>query len=116
MPGGATVAGPMATPHELRTLELEALRGLIADCEPHVNSATVANSTVAEIFERHTSRLPESSQLRGQLRSLASKLRRDPNGVVLGSRLRQIVVRLKRKDDVLGRAIDARDAKLDQRL
>jgi len=103
------------TPHQQRTRELEALRGVIADCEPHVNSATVPNSTVATIFERHTSELPAKSQLRGQLQRLAAELRRNPNDVVVGSRLRQIVVRLKQKDDVLGRAIDARDERLNQR-
>lgn len=105
----------MTTPHQQRTRELEALRGLIADFQPHVDSATIPNPTVAAIFERHTSKLGPESQLGGQLQSLAARLRRAPDDVVLGSRLRQIVVRLKQKDDHLGRAIDARDEKLNQR-
>jgi hypothetical protein len=105
----------MATPHQQRSREIEALRGLIADFEPHINSATVPNSTVAAIFERHTARLPANSQLRAQFERLALGLRRNPTDVVVGSRLRQIVVRLKQKDDLLGRAIDARDERLNQR-
>jgi hypothetical protein len=105
----------MTTPHEVRTRELDALRSLIADCEPHVDSATVPNSTVAAIFERHTSQLPAESQLRAKLQRLASRLRQEPSDVVVGSHLRRLVVRLKQKDDVLGRAIDARDERLNQR-
>lgn len=105
----------MTTPHEHRTRDLEALRGVIADCEPHINSATVPNPTVAAIFERHAAELPADSQLRAQLERLAARLRQNPTDVVVGSRLRQIVVRLKHKDDLLGRAIDARNEKLSQR-
>ena len=88
---------------------------MIADLEPHVNSATVPNPTVAEIFERRTAELPDNSQVRGQLKRLAAKLRRDPSDVVVGSHLRQIVVRLKQKADVAGRMVDGRDERLKQR-
>lgn len=117
MPGfpHATVGPGVTTPHQQRASELEALRRLIADCEPHINSATVPNSTVAAIFERHTSQLPAKSQLRGQLERLAARLRRNPTDVVLGSHLRQIVVRLKQKAHVVGQKVDGRDERLKQR-
>jgi hypothetical protein len=91
------------------------LRQVIADCEPYTDSATVPNSTVADIFDRNTSRLPEGSKLRGQLERLARRLRQDPDDVVVGSRLRQIVVQFKQKTDRLGAFIDARDARLSER-
>jgi hypothetical protein len=94
---------------------LAALRGLIADLEPHVDSATVPNATVAGVFERRMSPLPESSQLRGQLERLARRLRRDRDDVVVGSHLRQIVVRFKQKADVLGPLVEGRAARLSQR-
>jgi hypothetical protein len=103
------------TPHEQRKRELGALRGLIADLEPHVGAATVPNSTVAGVFERHTSQLPADSALRGQLERLAARLRRDPADVVVGSHLRQIVVRFKQKADVIGPMVDGRDARLSER-
>jgi len=103
------------TPHEQRTRELAVLRRLIAEFEPHVNSATVPHATVASIFERHTSVLPDKSQLRGQLERLAARLRRDPDNVVVGSHLRQIVVRFKQKADVLGPLVDGRDARLSEK-
>jgi hypothetical protein len=113
--GGANPGADSVTPHQQRARELEVLRRLIADCQPHVNAATVPNSTVAAIFERHIALLPAKSQLRGQLERLAERLRREPDDVVVGSRLRQIVVRFKQRVDVLGPLIDGRDARLNQR-
>lgn len=105
----------MATPHEQRRRELEALRQLIADLKPHADSATVPNSTVAGIFDRQTPRLPPTSKLRASLERLAARLRQDPDDVVVGSRLRQIVVQFQQKADRLGSAVDARNARLRQR-
>jgi hypothetical protein len=100
------------TPHEQRKRELGVLRQVIADCKPYSGAATVPNSTVASIFDRHTSRLPETSKLRGQLERLAARLRQDPEDVVVGSRLRQIVVGFQQKADKLGAFVEARDARL----
>lgn len=103
------------TPHEQRTRELKALRGLIADLQPHAGAATVPNATVASVFERHTSGLPEGSQLRGQLERLAARLRRSPADVVVGSHLRQIVIKFRQKEDVIGPLVDGRNARLSER-
>jgi hypothetical protein len=103
------------TPHEQRRRELEVLRRLIADLEPHTGVATVPNATVADVFDRDTSRLPDASKLRGQLERLAARLRRDPDDVVVGSHLRQIVVRFKQRADVLGPLVEGRDARLSER-
>ncbi len=94
----------LTTPHEQRRRELEVLRQLIADCEPYTDAATVPNPTVADIFDRHTSRLPETSKLRGQLERLAGRLRQDPDDVVVGSHLRQIVIRFKQRADCSARS------------
>jgi hypothetical protein len=75
----------------------------------------VPNSTVADIFGRHTSQLPETSKLRGQLERLAARLRRDSDDVVVGSHLRQIVVRFKQKVDVLAPRVEGRDARLSEK-
>jgi hypothetical protein len=103
------------TPHQRRMSELTALRGLIAGCEQHVDSATVPNATIAAIFEQHTSALPDGSKLRAQLENLTGKLRRDPNGVVVGSHLRKVLISLRRNAHNLGKQVEARDAKLRQR-
>ena len=95
--------------------ELAALRGVIADCEPHIDSATIPNPTIAAIFEQHTAALPAESKLRAQLERLALKLRRDPAGVVVGSHLRRVLVGLRRKAHDVGRRVEARDARLKER-
>lgn len=104
------------TPHERRTRELEALRGLIADCEAQIESpGDISTQVVAAAFERHTSRLPEDSRFRAPLEGLAQKLRQNPSPVIAESRLRKVAASLRPKADDLGRWLDARDAKLKTR-
>jgi hypothetical protein len=105
----------VTTPHEQRRRELEVLRQLIADLEPHADAPTVPNVTVADVFDGQTSRLPEASKLRVQLERLAARLRQHPGDVVVGSRLRQIVIQFKQRADRIGSFVEARDAKLRQK-
>jgi len=95
--------------------ELEAIKRVIADCEPHVNSGTVSAQELARIFERAGSQLPESSKLNAQFSGLARRLRQDPSGVVVGSKLRGLVARFRRQADQTGRYLEVRDAKLRER-
>jgi hypothetical protein len=95
--------------------ELEAIRQVVAGCEPHLDSGTVSTEAVASIFEQATSELPESSKLHAQLSGLARRLRQDPSGVIVGSRLRGLISRLRRQADQIGRYLEARDAKLRER-
>jgi len=95
--------------------ELEAIRRVVAGCEPHVNSGTVPTKEVADIFGQATSQLPDDSKLKSQLSGLAGRLRQDPSGVIVGSKLRGLVTRLRRQADQLGSYLEARDAKLRER-
>jgi hypothetical protein len=103
------------TPHQRRVRELEALRHVIAACEPHTKSATVPTRVLAEIFEGHTSGLPADSQVLAQFRSLASRLRQERSPQIAGSNVRQVVVTLRRKADDLARWVEGRDARLAER-
>jgi hypothetical protein len=95
--------------------ELEALRQVVAGCEPHLDSGTVPTTEVADIFEGATARLPDDSKLKGQLAGLARRMRQDASGVIVGSKLRGLIMRLRRQADQLGAALEARDARLRQR-
>lgn len=95
--------------------ELEAIKRVVAECEPHVNSGTVPAEEIARIFEQAGARLSEGSKLKAQLAGLARRLRQDPSGVIVGSKLRGLVVRLRRQADQTGRYLEARDAKLRER-
>lgn len=95
--------------------ELEAIKRVIAESEPHINSGTVSAEEIARIFEQAGSQLPERSKLNAQFSGLARRLRQDPSGVVVGSKLRGLVARLRRQADQTGRYLEARDAKLRER-
>ena len=102
------------TPHQRRLLELDALRGLIADLDAlYKGSAvgTVPAVDVAEAFERHTASLPEGSKLADQLGRLAAMLRQGPTRT-RNEAIRQIVRKLQLQADEFAYAIEARDAKL----
>jgi hypothetical protein len=104
------------TPHERRVRELEALRGLIADCERHIAAGgDIATVAVAESFERRTAALPEDSQFKGPLERLATKLRHDASPVIAESRLRGVVASLRPRADDLGKWVERREAKLRDR-
>jgi hypothetical protein len=103
------------TPHERRMRELEAIRRVVAECEPHVSSGTVPTDEVARIFEQAGSQLPGNSKLHAQFSGLARRLRQDPSGVIVGSKLRGVIARLRRQADQIGRYLEARDAKLRER-
>jgi hypothetical protein len=78
------------------------------------NVGTVMSSDVADVFEQQTSLLPDESQLRSQLESLASRLRQGPVRTRVEG-IRQIVLKLRRDTDDLARRLEARDAKLRSR-
>jgi hypothetical protein len=103
------------TPHQQRMRELEALRRVVAGCEPYLNAGTAPAKEVAAVFEGAASLLAGESDLRSQLQGLGKRLRSDPSGVVVGSRLRDVVLKLRQKADRLGKQLEARDARLQER-
>jgi hypothetical protein len=102
------------TPHERRMRELEARRRVIADLESLIASSkgTVPAPDVLAAFERGSAQLPPGSQLLTTFDGLANRLRREGSGRIAESGLRQLVARLRREADDLGRWVEARDAKL----
>jgi hypothetical protein len=98
-------------------LELEAMRGLVADLEALVKSSnvgTVPATEVAEAFERHTTRLPPGSKVLEQFQDLASRLRKGPVRTRVEG-IRQIGLKLRIKAEEFARIVEARDEKLRQR-
>jgi hypothetical protein len=105
----------MTTPHQRRVLELEALRGVIADLEALIaaSKGTVPTAAVATAFEHHSSALPEGSALLGMFSGLAAKLRAETSPQLAESGVRRITVRLRQRQDDLGRWVERRGARLD---
>jgi hypothetical protein len=104
----------VTTPHQRRLLELEALRGLVADLDALWRSSTVGTvpaTQVADAFEQHTSSLPPESKLLEQFRRLASMLRNGPTRT-RAEAIRQIVRKLQLQADEFAHVVEARDAKL----
>jgi hypothetical protein len=104
----------VTTPHQRRLLELEALRGLVAELDALWKSSgvgTVPAVEVAETFERQTASLPEASKLREQLGRLAGMLRQGP-ARTRNEAIRQIVRKLQLQAAELAHVVEARDAKL----
>ena len=104
----------MTTPHQRRLLELDALRGLVADLDALWKSSavgTVPAVEVAQLFERHTAGLPPESKLPDQLGRLAAMLRQGPVRT-RNEAIRQIVRKLQLQADEFAHVIEARDAKL----
>jgi hypothetical protein len=102
------------TPHKRRMLEIEAMRGLIADLEALVTSSnvgTVPATEVADAFQRHTSSLPPESKVLAQFQDLASRLRQGPVRTRTEG-IRQIALKLRIKAEEFARVVEARDAKL----
>jgi len=95
-------------------LELEAMRGLLADLDTLVKSSnvgTVPATEVANAFERHTPGLPPESNVLAQFQDLAKRLRQGPARTRVEG-LRQIGLKLRIKADEFARVVEARDAKL----
>jgi hypothetical protein len=94
--------------------ELEARRRVIADLEAlvHSSTGTVPAAAVATAFERGISLLPPNSKLLPTFEGLARRLRGEGSGRIAESGLRQIVARMRREADEVGRWVEARDAKL----
>jgi hypothetical protein len=105
----------MATPHQRRVLELEAMRGVVADLEALIaaSKGTVPTAAVAAAFEQHSSLLPESSTILGMFQGLAAKLRAEPSPHLAESGVRRITVRLRQREGDLGRWVEARGTRLD---
>ena len=72
---------------------------------------TVPAVQVADIFERHTSSLPQGSKLAEQLSRLAGMLRQGP-ARTRNEAIRQIVRKLQLQADEVAEVVEARDAKL----
>jgi hypothetical protein len=104
----------MTTPHERRVLENAARRRVIGDLEALIRSSTgaVPAAQVLASFEQASSSLPADSKLRATFDGLAARLRRQGSGRIAESGLRQVVARLRREADDLGRQLEARDAQL----
>src|SRR5436190_12798590 len=104
----------MPTPHERRVRENEARRRVVADLEALIRSSsgTVPAADVLAAFERASSSLPPDSRLLATFNGLAERLRRQGSGRIAESGLRQVVARLRREADDLGRQLEARDAQL----
>ena len=95
-------------------LELEALRGLVADLDALWRGSSVGTVPAAEVaatFERHTSALPEGAKLADQLTRLAAMLRQGP-ARTRNEAIRQIVRKLQLQADEFAEVVDARDARL----
>src|SRR4051794_28083668 len=104
----------MATPHERRMRELEAMRGLVSDLEGLVKSSnvgTVPATEVAVAFERHITKLPADSKVLAQFQDLATRLRQGPTRTRVEG-IRQIGMKLRHRADEFARVVEARDAKL----
>lgn len=102
------------TPHERRMLELEAMRGLVADLDGFVESTnvgTVPAIDVAAAFERHATPLPAESKVRAQFEDLGARLRQGPTRTRVEG-IRQISRKLRLKADEFADVVEARDAKL----
>jgi hypothetical protein len=107
----------ITTPHGRRVRELEARRRVVADLEALIHSSpgTVPATAVLAVIEQGSSLLPPNSKLRTTFEGLAARLRREGSGRIAESGLRQVAARLRREADELGRWIDARDAKLQEK-
>jgi hypothetical protein len=95
-------------------LELEALRGLVAELDAlwrGSNVGTVPAGEVAAAFERHTAALPPGAKLREQLDRLAAMLRQGPPRTRVEA-IRQITRKLQLQADEFAHVIEARDSKL----
>src|SRR3954451_20258082 len=102
------------TPHERRMLELEAMRGLVADLEALVKSSnvgTVPATEVADAFERHTTGLPPDSKVLEQFQDLSARLRTGPVRTRVEG-IRQIALKLRNRADDFARSVEARDARM----
>lgn len=104
----------MPTPHERRVRENEARRRVVSDLESLIRSSpgAVPARDVLASFERAAASLPEDSKLLATFNGLAERLRRQGSGRIAESGLRQVVSRLRREADELGRQLEARDAQL----
>lgn len=104
------------TPHQRRAREHEALTRLIADCESQIqNAAVIRPAAIADIFEQHTSLLPDGSQLGQQWRGFAVTLRKTPTDAIDRAKLRGMVHRLQAKADDLALWLQRREARLRKR-
>ena len=104
----------MPTPHERRVLENAARRRVVSDLESLIRSSpgTVPAADVLATFERASAALPADSKLLATFQGLSERLRRQGSGRIAESGLRQVVARLRREADDLGRQLEARDAQL----
>jgi hypothetical protein len=104
----------MPTPHERRVLENAARRRVVSELESLIRSSkgTVPAAEVLATFERASSSLPADSKLLAAFDGLSERLRRQGSGRIAESGLRQVVARLRREADDLGRQLEARDAQL----
>jgi hypothetical protein len=107
----------MSTPHERRVRELEARRRVVADLDALIRSSpgSVPATAVLAVIEQGSSMLPRESKLLATFEGLAARLRREGSGRIAESGLRQVAARLRREADELGRVIDARDARLQEK-
>src|SRR4051794_17578566 len=102
------------TPHQRRLLELEAMRGLIADLNGLWEGTTVGTVPATEVagaFEKHAASLPTDSKILEQFNRLASMLRKGPTRT-RAEGIRQITRKLQLQADQFAQVVEARDAKL----
>jgi len=104
----------MTTPHERRVRENEARRRVVADLDELIRQSpgAVPAAKVLASFEQASASLPADSKLKSAFDGLAERLRRQGSGRIAESGLRQVVARLRREADDLGRQLEARDAQL----
>jgi hypothetical protein len=97
--------------------ELEAMRRLGVELEAMVGASTgtIPAAALLDAFEQHTSILPSESQLHGQFRAVSRGLVRGGSDQIAESRVRKVIVILRRRADHLGRWVDARDDRLKQK-
>ena len=95
-------------------LELEAMRGLIADLNvlwESTSVGTVPSGEVAAVFEKHAAKLPAGSKVLAQFERLGSMIRQGP-ARTRAEGLRQITRKMQIQADEFAQVVEARDAKL----
>jgi hypothetical protein len=104
----------MTTPHERRVRENEARRRVVGELEGLIRSSpgAVPAAQVLAVFEHASASLPDDSKVKAAFEGLAARLRKQGSGRIAESGLRQVVARLRREADDLGRQLEARDAQL----
>jgi hypothetical protein len=105
------------TPHQRRLRELEASRKLQGELQRLIEShpGAIPAVAVAEAFERCGSSLPEDSSMLRQFEQLAHGLRGRSARYIGEEPIRRVIRNLRRRSDMIGTGIEARDARLRQK-